>query len=89
MKDRKDMKDSEGLKKFKEMTSSDDFLSVVFNDEDKNIEVKSKQFLKRLGYCLSKCFKKVKIKGTRRNKSLEELFNKRIILRKRKKKSSK
>ena len=49
------LKDIEGLKMFKEMTSKDDFLSQVFNDEEKHIEVKTKQFLKRLAFCVSKC----------------------------------
>ena len=75
------MKDIEGLKMFKEMTSNDNFLSEVFHDEEKKIEVKTKQFLKRLAFCVSKCFKKIRVKGTRRNKALEELFNQRRILR--------
>ena len=48
-----DLKDQEGLKKFKAMTSKDNFLSEVFQEEEKNIEVKTKQFLKRLGFCIS------------------------------------
>ena len=75
------LKDKEGLQKFKEMTSQDNFLSEVFHIEDKNIEVKRKQFIKRLGYCVSRCFQKIRIKGTRRNKALDELFNQRRILR--------
>ena len=35
------LKDPEGLKKFKEMTTNHKFLSEVFNDEDKNIFVKT------------------------------------------------
>ena len=63
------------------MTSQDNFLSEVFHIEDKNIEVQRKQFIKRLGYCVSRCFQKIRIKGTRRNKALDELFNQRRILR--------
>ena len=53
-------KDTEGLIKFREMTSSDKFLSEAFHDESKYISVKTKQFFyKRLEFCLSKCFRKV------------------------------
>ena len=38
------LKDKEGLKKFKDMTNKDSFLSEVFEDETKNISVKTKQF---------------------------------------------
>ena len=55
------LKDVEGLKKFKDITSKNNFLSEVFDNEEKDIEVKTKQFLKRLGYCLSQSFKKVRI----------------------------
>ena len=47
----------------------------------KNIEVTTKKFIKRFGYCISKCFKKVRIKGTQQNRALENLFNQRRILR--------
>ena len=75
------LKDPEGLKKFKEMTTHDKFLSEVFNDEDKNVSVKTKQFLKRLGYVMSQCFRKIRIKQTRKNKEIEKLFKTRGILR--------
>ena len=75
------LKDKEGLKKFKDMTNKDSFLSEVFEDETKNISVKTKQFVKRLGYCLSQCFRKIRIKQTKRNKEIEMLFNRRRILR--------
>ena len=61
------LKDQEGLIKFKEMTSKNDFLSEVFNDEDKNIEIKTKQFLKRLKYCVSKSFKKIRLTKSMQN----------------------
>ena len=54
------LKDKEGLIKFKEMTSKDNFLSSVFNDHT-SIEIQTKKFLKRFGYCLSQCFQKVRI----------------------------
>ena len=40
------------------MTSHGTFLSEVFDDKQKSIEVKTKQFLKRLKYVITKCFKK-------------------------------
>ena len=49
-------KDAEGLTKFKKMTSQDNFLSEVFDDPNKNMNVKTKQFIKRFGYCLSHFF---------------------------------
>ena len=75
------LKDTEGLKKFKEMTGRDHFLSEVFTNETKNISVKTKYFIKRLGFVLSQCFKKIRIKQTKRNKEIEKLFNTRRILR--------
>ena len=74
-------KDSEGLLKFKNMTSKNTFLSEVFDDNSKDVSVKTKQFLKRLGFCLSKSFKKIRIKQTKNNKTLEDLFIRRRILR--------
>ena len=52
------------------MTYSDKFLSEVFEDESKDISVKTKQFIKRLEFCLSKCFNKIRIK---RQKETEKL----------------
>ena len=72
------LKDEEGLKKFHEMTNSDVFLSEVFGDKNKSIGVQTKHFLKRFGYCLSKCFKKIRIGKTKKNKELEDLMS--IIL---------
>jgi hypothetical protein len=73
------LKDKEGLKKFKEITSEDSFLSSVFTEEG-NIETQTKNFLKRLGYCMSKSFKKIRVNKNKKNKDLEELFNLRRIL---------
>ena len=74
-------KNKESLEKFKKMTSEGNFLSEVFENENKNIEVKTKQFLKRLKFCITKCFKKIRIKGPKVDEELEELFDKRRILR--------
>jgi hypothetical protein len=83
------LKDKDGLLKFKEMTSKDTFLSEVFKDENKNINVKSKQFVKRIGFCISQCFRKIRIKQTKRNKETEYLFKMRGILRTKKDEASK
>ena len=40
------LKDEASLAKFKEFTSKSDFLSEVFEDKNKSVEVKSKQFIK-------------------------------------------
>ena len=73
-------KHEESLKKFKEFTSKDCFLSEVFHDEDKSIEVKTKQLIKRLKYCITKCFRKTRVKKYQQNKETEELFEKRRTL---------
>ena len=73
------LKDKEGLKKFKAMTSQDTFLSSKFKDGG-NIERQSKIFLKRLGYCVKTCFNKIRVKRTKSNKEVEDLFHKRRIL---------
>ena len=70
-------KKEESLKKFQIMTSEGTFLSEVFNDEKKDVEVTSKQFLKRLKYCITQSFDKIRVKGPRIDKVLEELFDKR------------
>ena len=75
------LKDPAGLKKFREMTTRDNFLSEVFNEESKDISVKTKQFIKRLRYVISQCFRKVRIKQTKNNKEMESLFNLRRMLR--------
>ena len=56
------------------MTTKDTFLSEVFNNENKNISVKIKPFVKRINFCISQCFRKNQIKLTKRNKEAEELF---------------
>ena len=73
-------KDENGLKKFIEMTSKDTFLSEVFLNESKSVTVQTKQFMKRLKYVLSQCFKKVRVKKSRQNRKMEELMNQRRIL---------
>ena len=70
--------DSKG---FKKMTGKDSFFSEVFSDETKIISVKTKYFIKRLGFLLSKCFRKIRLKQTKRYKDIEKLFNTRRILR--------
>ena len=77
-------KNKESLQKFKEMTSEGHFLSEVFNDENKDIEVKTKQFLKRLKFVITKCFKKTRAKGQKKNQQLERLFEKRRELKNKK-----
>ena len=70
-------KDKKSLAKFKMMTNKGTFLSEVFANEKKDIEVKTKQFLKRLKGCITKCFNKIRIRKQRKDKKLEELFEKR------------
>ena len=70
-------KKKESLIKFQKLTSEGRFLSEVFDNENKDIEVTTKQFLKRLKYCITQCFDKIRVKGPRVDKKLEELFDKR------------
>ena len=78
------LKDREGLTKFKDMTSKDTFLSSVFC-ENGSINNQTKKFLKRLGYCMNTCFKKIRVNSKiRRNTELEELFTQRRIFRSKK-----
>ena len=64
------IKDREGLTKFKDMTSKDTFLSSVFC-ENGSINNQTKKFLKRLGYCTNTCFKKIRVNSkNRRNTKL-------------------
>ena len=81
-------KDKDSLRKFKEMTSRDKFLSEVFNNNYQTVTVKTKKLMKRLKFCLSQCFRKVRLKQTKKNKEIEELFRKRTILRTKKDHSS-
>ena len=62
------------------MTSKDNFLSEVFTEASKSIHIKTKKIIKRLNFCKSQCFRKIRVKQTRHNKEMEKLFNKRRIL---------
>ena len=73
------LKNGEGQLKFKEVTSNTNFLSSVF-DNDKDINVTTKTFLKRLNGCLHKSFKKIRITD-KTNKEIKELFQRRKFLR--------
>ena len=80
-------KDKDGIEKFRKITSKDTFLSSIFKEEG-SIEAQTKIFLKRLKFCISQSFKKIRIKGSKRNKKLDDLFNKRRILKNRKDETS-
>ena len=64
---------------FKKLTSNTEFLSSIFG-ENKDINVLTKKFLKRLNGCLYKCFRKIKV-NDKQNKELDYLFRKRKELR--------
>ena len=66
------------LKMFKDLTTNTNFLSSVF-DSHKDLNILTKKFLKRLNGCLHQCFKKIKISGNG-NKEIDELFNRRKVL---------
>ena len=72
-------KDKAALEKFKYETTYTDKLSKII-DTDKPLDVVTKKFIKRLQGFIHKCFKKVRIVD-KEDKKLEELYNKRRILR--------
>ena len=72
-------KDKASLQKFKSATTYTDKLSKII-DTDKPLDVVTKKFIKRLQGFIHQCFKKVRI-VEKEDKKLEELYNKRRILR--------
>ena len=73
------LKNEECQKKFLELTSNSDFLSSVFDGEN-DLNSTTNKFFMRLNTCFYKCFKKIKVTD-KPNKQLEELFEKRKVLR--------
>ena len=73
------LKNKECQNTFREITSGNNFLSSVFDDCG-DINAATNKFLKRLDGCLHKSFNKIRITD-RPNKKLEELFNRRKVLR--------
>ena len=72
-------KDFELLKTFKDNTTKTTDLSKIF-DTNKNPEVKANKFMKRLNGFIKNTFKKIKITN-KTDETLENLYNKRRILR--------
>ena len=75
------------MEKFKELTTQTDSLSKIF-DTEKELDVQTKKFLKRLKGYMNESFKKVKI-SNKPDKILNNLFDKRRILRSQKSPASK
>ena len=73
------LKNKKCQKYFEEETSKTNELSRIF-DSDKNINIQTKKFLKRLNGFISKCFKKIKVSNKMDN-TLEGLYDKRTYLR--------
>ena len=71
--------DKESLAKFKTLTTNTNQLSKIF-DTEKDLNIQTKKFLKRLNGFVNQSFKKVKITN-KPDKVLESLYNKRRILR--------
>ena len=80
-------KDKHGQMKLKELTENTTALSKIF-DTEKELDVPTKKFLKRLKGYLNESFKKVKI-SNKPDKTLNNLFDKRRILRSQKSPASK
>ena len=72
------LKNVEGLKRFKEITSKN-ILSVVNKDSD--INNLTKEFIKRLNGIIQNCFKKIRIKEDSGVSDVTMLLDKRRILR--------
>ena len=64
---------------FKNITSNTNILSSIF-EKDKDLNVCTKKFLKRLDGCIQECFRKIRIKDNT-NSEIERLFQRRRALR--------
>ena len=72
------LKNIDCQKKFKEMTSEKDlFCAMLKTSEDINLI--TNKFINKLDKCISKCFKKIRI-SEKPNKEIEELFERRKVL---------
>ena len=80
-------KNKEGQDKFKMMTSTTTEFTDIFNNED-DINLCTRKFLRCLNRYIRKCFNKIRITN-RHNKVIEELFEKRKSLKNKKDDKSK
>ena len=81
------LKNKEGQEKFKKMTSeTNEFTEAFTNNNDLN--VCTKNFLRSLNNCIRKCFNKIRIID-KPNKEIENLFERRKILKNKKDEKSK
>ena len=76
------LKNKDDQKKFKEITSHETYLSEVFDNID-NLNCATDEFIRRLNKVIKDTFKKIRIKD-KPNKEIEELFEKRKLLRNKK-----
>ena len=70
----------EGQKNFKQLTSKEGMFTKIFLDETNDIESVTKTFLKNLDRCFHQSFTKIRV-NHKENKELDQLFNKRRVLR--------
>ena len=68
------LKNKECQKTFKKETSKADMLSKVF-EEEKDLDIATEKFMKKLNKTLHKCFKKVKVKKDKVSETEEGLYN--------------
>ena len=73
------LKNKECQLKFFDLTSKTNILTDAFNDKE-DINTCTKKFIKNLNSCIRICFRKVRI-TEKTNKEIENLFNRRRILR--------
>ena len=73
------LKSSEGQIKFKEITSRNGNFSEIFQS-NVDLNAATEKFIKKLNDCIYQSFKKIRI-TERQNKEIQELFDKRKILR--------
>ena len=74
------LKNLDGQKKFKELTSKKGTFTTIFSDKINDIESIMKKFLKKIEGCLHQSFSKVRVKN-KENTELDNLYNQRRILR--------
>ena len=73
------LKNSDGQMKFKEFTSEKGGFSDIFQSND-DLDIATEKFFRKLNDCIYKSFDKIRI-TERQNREIEELFDKRKILR--------
>ena len=67
------LKNKQGQTRFKHETSTNKYLSSVFDDETEDLEVSAQRFIKRLNKLIQICFKKIRITN-KPDKKTDQLY---------------